>query len=406
MNILTITSSYPKYEGDPTAPFVESIVQHLAERGHTMHVLLPENVGWRRPATDASAHYHLFRYSPVRFWTPWGYAESLQDGVRIRKSLYALAPVVAISALRSARSLLSRVPIDVVHAHWVVPNGILGAIVAPRYGVPLVVTLHGSDVAVSERSNLMGRASRWTFERASAVTAPSGDLLQRAGRLGASRSLVLVPWGADVREHVPPSAADAVRERLGLGNEHVVVAGVGRLIAVKGFDHLIAAFAAASASRSDLRLLVIGDGAERERLESLANRLGVTDRVVFTGMVGRTEIPSYLAAADIVAVPSVHHQGYVDGLPTVALEAMAAGKPLIASRVGGLPDIIRSGENGLLVEEQDNAALATAIETLARDSRLRARMGEAGRNLTLDELNWKKVAERLESVYEQVVARR
>jgi glycosyltransferase involved in cell wall biosynthesis len=405
MNVLTITSSYPRYEGDPTAPFVESIVKHVAARGHTVHVVLPATQGWNRPPSEAGVHYHPYRYSPLETWTPWGYSQSLEGGAKLRRSLYALAPVVFASALRACLAVARRYDVDVVHAHWVVPNGPIGAVASRKLGLPLVVTLHGSDAAIAERSRWIGGSARWTFENAAAVTGPSGDLLERARMLGASR-LELIPWGAEVVENVPSADTTAsLRTALGVRHEHVVVAGIGRLIAVKGFDHLVAAFAAAGIAHSDLRLLLIGDGAERANLEGLAHRLDVSDRVVFTGMVSRREIPSYLAAAEIVAVPSVHHLGYVDGLPTVALEAMASGKPLIASRVGGLPDIVRDGENGLLVPEKDDAALATAIVTLARDPALRARLGAAGRALVVDELNWERVAERLEGVYERARAR-
>ena len=98
-----------------------------------------------------------------------------------------------------------------------------------------------------------------------------------------------------------------------------------------------------------------------------AHGLGAADSVIFAGMVERHEIPAYLAVADIVVVPSVRYEGYVDGLPNVALEAMAAGKPLVATRVGGLPELVRPGETGLLVEEKDADELADAIVTLARD---------------------------------------
>ncbi len=169
-------------------------------------------------------HYHHYRYSPRRSWTPWGFSESLQGGVQIRKPLYALAPVVLASATRAARTLLAAGGFDVVHVHWVVPNGPIGALAAPARRVPLVISLHGSDVAVSERSRAIGRATRWSFARAAAVTAPSDDLLERAARLGATGMLERVPYGADVgafeisrgrrrRDAAPPGLRRGARRR-------------------------------------------------------------------------------------------------------------------------------------------------------------------------------------------------
>jgi glycosyltransferase involved in cell wall biosynthesis len=123
---------------------------------------------------------------------------------------------------------------------------------------------------------------------------------------------------------------------------------------------------------------------------------------VLTGAADRTEIPAYMAAADVVAVPSVRFGGYVDGLPNVALESMAAGKPLVASSVGGLPELVRDGENGLLVDEKDAHALAEALVTLAGDRDLRLRLGAAGRAEIGSTRSWDAVAERFVQIYRDV----
>ncbi len=288
-----------------------------------------------------------------------------------------------------------------MHVHWVVPNGPIGAITARLDGLPLVVSLHGSDMAVSERSGAIGRVTRWTFDRASAVTAPSGDLLERAARLGARAPLERIPYGADVEAIAERSGARAqMRARLGLVESDVAVLALGRLVPVKGFDVLVEAMAAADVP--SLRLLVVGDGSERAMLEARTTELGLAERTTFTGAVAPGAVPDFLAAADVVAVPSIHYQGYVDGLPNVALEGMAAGRPLVASRAGGLPELVRPGENGLLVPEKDVRALADAIELLARDAALRERLGAAAQRLIREEMTWEVVAGRFEAIYERV----
>jgi glycosyltransferase involved in cell wall biosynthesis len=400
VNVLAITSSYPRYEGDPTAPFIESITRHVAARGHAVHMLVPAHRLWRRPPVEGNIHFHTWQYSPVRSWTPWGYAASLEAGVRIRRPLYALAPIVTATGFRAASSLLARSNFDLVHVHWVIPNGPIGAAAARRHGLPLIVSLHGSDISVAERVSALGRAARICFERAAVVTAPSEDLLARAGRLGARGRLELVPYGADVEAlEAEPGAGEAVRERLGLGRDQIVVAGIGRFVHWKGFNFLVEAFAKAARTVPELRLVFVGDGDLRDALGAHARSLGVVENVTFVGLVTREEMPAYLAATDIVAVPSIHYDGYVDGLPNVALEAMGAGKALVASRVGGLPQLVRSGENGLLVEEQDADALAEAIVTLARDPELRQRLGSHGRRVISESMTWDDVATRFEAVY-------
>jgi glycosyltransferase involved in cell wall biosynthesis len=407
MNVLALTSSYPRYEGDPTAPFIESITKHIAALGHTVHLVVPESAEWRRPRSEGSVTYHPYRYSPRRSWTPWGYSESLQDGVKIKRALFVLAPFVAVSALHTANRLLASERFDVVHAHWVIPNGPIAARAARRHAVPLVVSMHGSDMGVAERSAVIGRAASWSFSRSAAVTAPSRDLLQRARKLGAACRLELVPYGADVHSmQAAPGGAQALRERLGLAPQHIVVAGIGRLVRVKGFEYLIDAHAEAVANEPRLRLLLVGEGDLRDELAARVQALGVGETVVFAGKAARSEIPDYLSAADIVAVPSVHYEGYVDGLPNVALEAMAGGRPLVATDVGGLPDLVRTGVNGVLVAEGDSHELAQALLKLAADPPLRARLGQEGQREIRDERSWDTVAVRYVDLYTAVTSGR
>jgi glycosyltransferase involved in cell wall biosynthesis len=403
---LSLTSSYPRFRGDPTAPFIESIVTHIARQGPEVHLVLPEHREWRRPAVDDRVHFHTYRYSPLRSWTPWGYSQSLEAGVKLHRSLYGLAPFVFYSARRTCLALARRVRFDVVHAHWLMPNGVIAAAVSERIGLPLVISLHGSDISVSERSRWLGAMARRCFARAAAVTAPSEDLLERARGLGATGILEVIPYGADADalrsgEH----EAQQVRDRLELGTEDVLVLGLGRLVHWKGFEFLIDAIGRLQGQAPDVRLVIGGDGDLASELERRAERLDLGQRVSFVGMLMRDEVAAYLAAADIVAVPSVHFRGYVDGLPNVALEAMAAGKPLVATRVGGLPQVVRDGENGLLVEERDDEALAEAILALARDPELRERMGRSGKALIRDSLNWDEVGRRFVAVYDQVTQR-
>lgn len=406
MKVLAITSSYPRFPGDGTAPFIDSIVRGVAGLGHEIHVLVPEHRDWAWPTVDGDLHFHRYRYSPVRSWTPWGFSESLAQGTRIRKPLYVLAPIVLAAAVRKGRAVLAGGEFDLIHVHWAVPNGPIGARLADRGGLPLVVSLHGSDISVSERARPIGRVARLTFDRARVVTAPSKDLLDRARNLGAHEPLELIPYGADVAAfRADQTDAAQARAALGISRDATVVTAIGRFVRWKGFDHLIAATATAMAVQPTLHLVFVGDGDLRGELVAQVHALGVADKVHFAGMVERKALPGLLAASDIVAVPSVHYDGYVDGLPNVALEAMAAGKPLIATRVGGLPDLVRHDETGLLVEEQDADALAEAIAALARDPERRVRLGTAAQDEIRERRSWAVVAQRFVDVYENALNR-
>jgi glycosyltransferase involved in cell wall biosynthesis len=270
---------------------------------------------------------------------------------------------------------------------------------------PLVISLHGSDVFAAERSRLVGRAARRAFAAAGAVTACSSDLRDRAIALGArAETTRTVPYGVDAsffsdRGSLSDDRREAMRRRLGASSTQTLVVAVGRLVEKKGFAHLIEAIG----DSAQLHVALVGDGDLQEDLQARtrASRASVT----LAGRFSRSETRDALQCADIVAVPSVvDSKGNVDGLPNVLLEAMAAGKAIVASRVAGIPDVVRDGVEGLLVPPRDPAALREALRGLAANAGLRAELGARAALRVQRELTWERVASTLEEAYVQAQA--
>jgi glycosyltransferase involved in cell wall biosynthesis len=284
-----------------------------------------------------------YPYAPREEWSRWGYAQSLEADVRVRRGIYLLAPLVAFALRRALGSLLGSRRYDVAHAHWVVPNAAMVTDIVAAHQVPFVVSAHGSDIFLAERSALVGSFARATLERAAYVTACSDDLRRRAIALGAAPSRTrTVPYGVDGAAFA--SATDAAaREELGAPPGALLVLALGRLVEKKGFGTLVEA----AAGLPGLHVAIAGAGDLRE---SLARRIAETGAPVrLAGPLDRAAVARALAAADVVAVPSVvDRAGNVNGLPNTLLEAMAAGRAVVASRVAGIPDVI-DGTNGLLV---------------------------------------------------------
>ena len=417
LNICMLTSSYPKYAGETTAPFIEEIAAGLVRRGHTVHVLAPFHRDVRRAAVERGVHLHFFRYSPTRALNVWGYAESLQADVGLRGAVLAAAPLalgasmLALWRLTGTRAEIGAAPaerapaprrFDLVHAHWVIPNGTPAALVARLRHLPLVVSMHGSDVYLAERAAPLSIAAAATYRAAAAITACSGDLRQRALRLGApAERVAVIPYGVDAGAFQPAQASGAsVRAEMGLAPDTPLVLTMSRLVYKKGLTYLIDAMPAILAAQPRAVLAIAGYGDLRDELERRARDLGVGASVRFPGQLERERAAQYIGAADVYAVPSIRDQGgNVDGLPNALLEGMAAARPIVASRVAGIPEVIEDGVHGLLTPERDPTALAVAVTRLLADRPLAARLGAAARQRVAEELTWDQTAARFEQAY-------
>jgi len=411
LRVAVLAHSFPRFPGDTHGPFVQRLSEELARRGHEVHVLVPWD-SELAPDPASPLAVHSFRYVLPDRWHRLGYSRTLRRDVGMKTAAWLLAPLYFVFAERALRRLIRERGIELVHAHWILPNGFVAARAAGAAGVPYAVTLHGSDVFMAERAAPLAAMARRALAGAAHVTSCSADLRDRllalAGGAGADRVL-LVPNGTDLGAPPDAAAAAAVEARLGpaaAGGGPLVVA-VGRLVDKKGFGILLEAAPAILAGRPDARLAIGGGGDLETPLRRRAAELGIADRVAFPGPLSHPEALALIARAEVFVMPSLRDErGNVDGLPIVVLEAMAAGRPVVASDVAGLPLAVADGETGLLVPERDPAALATAVGSLLADPGRARRLGEAGRSRIERELNWAAVAEIHDRLYRRATAAR
>lgn len=399
--VVMVATSYPRFPGDGVGSFMEPIAKGVAARGHEVHMVAPWHPAIRRGRVEDGVFFHFYRYAPTPRMNVFGYAEGLRADTDLKAAAWIAAPMALSAGWFKAWRVITKRRATVVHAHWVVPGGITAACAAA--GRPLVISLHGSDVYVAERVRIARQAAGVAFRRAAWVTACSDDLRARAIALGARPSSTeTLPYGVDTDRFAP--SADhrrAVRLALGLGDAPVVFTA-GRLVKKKGFEFLIDAVGALVRDLPEIRLVIAGDGDHGNELRTRAARVGPA--ITMLGATHQDEVARLAAAADVIAVPSVHDDhGNVDGLPNFALEAMASGTPVVASRVGGLPQAIEDGRTGRLVPERDVHALMLAIRDLLNDRPLAGAMGAAARDHVRRAFGWGRVAERLEVAYDRVV---
>lgn len=388
MRVAVLAHSFPRFPADTHGPFVQHLSEALARRGHRVHVLVPYDPELRRER-EGPLQVESFRYVKPDRWHRLGYSRTLERDVRLKLVAYLQAPLYFAFAERALRRLVRREGIELIHAHWILPNGFVASRVAAATGVPYCVTLHGSDVFMAERNPLFGLLDRRALAGAAHVTSCSGELRERllevAGREHGGKVL-LVPNGTDL---VPAAAGGPGPARA--GGPRVVA--VGRMVDKKGFDYLLEAAPAVLERFPGAEIVFGGGGALLPELRDRAERLGLAGRVRFTGPLDHRAVLSLMATADVFVMPSVRDpRGNVDGLPIVVLEAMAAGKPVVATDVSGMRLAVADGETGRLVPERDPAALAGAVSELLESPERAAEMGRAGRLRVEKELNWEAVA--------------
>lgn len=396
-----LTSSYPRWAGDGAGIYVVSLARMLVELGHRVDVIAPWDQAIR-PMDAGGVRIHRFRYAPSAGLHLLGHGRSLVADVRLKGIIPLLLPGYIIAASACARALYRREPYDLIHGHWSVPGGYIAGQLARTLKLPLIVSLHGSDVYLTEHSKVYAFAAHQAFSMARFVTAVSQHLLDRSRNAGLDESKArVVPCGVDTFRF-GRGDVKILRQRLGLPSDALLIGAMGRLVYKKGFTHLIAALPAIRQQIPGVQCVIAGEGDLMVELTAQVKALGLAGIVHMIGHLPWQDTPDFYAMCDVVALPSVvDAYGNVDGLPNVLLEAMASGRAVVASRAAGMDDLVLDGTNGLLVPAGDVQALAKAAISLLDDTERRLTLGHAARRLMFEQYDWRAIAQRFVALYQQ-----
>jgi glycosyltransferase involved in cell wall biosynthesis len=284
------------------------------------------------------------------------------DGMSVRHPRYVLLPKIGHSvagplyaASLAMVALELRRRVDVILGSWAYPDGFAAVVLAELLGVPAVVKLHGSDINVVARLPGPRRRLEWALPRAARVIAVSSPLAEQARALGVAPERIDVIRNGIDRSAFRPRDRARARASLGLEGDEPIVLYVGHVTREKGAYDLVRAVAQGGPRLRESHVVVLGDGSGFEECRELAQELGI--RASFVGARPHDEVATWLGACDVLALPS-----WNEGMPNVVLEALASGRPVVASRVGGIPDVIDSDASGRLVPARDPASLARALE--------------------------------------------
>jgi len=382
--LLVLTSTFPRRLNDTTPPFVFELCCHLLPH-FDVTVLTPAARGAPETDTLSGVTVRRFHY----FWPPS--LERLTDGAMLenlgrRPWLLLQAPFLVLFELVAALRLARAMRPDVIHAHWFVPQGIVAALVGRMLRIPVVLTAHGGDV-YGLRGRLLDTLRKAVASRCEAVTVVSRDMATALPHVTSRRG---------DRPKVMPMGVDTQRfsgERARNGDSEQSVLFVGRLARKKGVEYLVRAFPAVLACHPAARLLVVGDGPCRGELETLSSQLRLGDHIRFAGAQPPSTLPRFYQSSRLFVGPSVvARSGDTEAFGLVFVEAMAAGCPVVATAVGGIPEVVIAGRTGLLVEPESPASLAAAINRLLDSPAEAGRMGALARRWARRKFDWRQVA--------------
>jgi teichuronic acid biosynthesis glycosyltransferase TuaC len=395
-----LASSYPRRSDDSASIFLRHLAEHLHDRGLSVHVLTPAD-DIAGASSENGVMVRRFRYFPGA-WQRLAYGSGILPNLERNPLLWAQVPFFVTCMATALVGAVHKLRPHIVHAHWVIPQGLVAVLAKQLYRTPILVTAHGGD-AFALRNVFLQKAKIFALRRANAWSSNTSETAKAVAAGSPVPAPHIIPMGVNVKHF---AAGKREQLRKDIPPHTTIVLFVGRLVEKKGVDQLIRAYSLLGADSSqNTRLWIIGDGEQRTTLEALATELGVGHQTTFWGRVPNDRLPDYYAAADLFVGPSVvAASGDTEGQGVVFLEAFASRVCVVASKIGGIAEVVEDGRTGTLVNPGQPEHLARAMKTLLSDQRLRRTLASNAYESVKDKYDWPNVARDFENLYRQIEA--
>jgi len=399
--LITLATTFPRWKGDITPAFVFDLAKRLAKKSINVTVLAPhDNNAKMKENLDGLMIYRFPYFFPKRYQRL-----AYHGGILPRSQTDILSkiqiPFLFFSELLYSLVLIKKKKYDIVHSHWIVPSGLIGALSHKLLGIKHVTTVHAAGILGLKKIPFNHSIADFIVKNSNHITVVSSYIKERLKETVSSKlhddlesKLSIIPMGVDIIPYKKNFDKKVLKEKYGF-NKKFVLLFFGRLAKKKGISYLLKAMPAILKEIEDIMLVVCGGGPEKTKLEKLTKELNIIESVKFTGFVSEKEKIEYFSQADILIVPSIiTEEGDTEGLPVVIMEGLASGLPIIASDVGGIKDVVIDRETGILIQSKSPEAIEKSVVLLIEDEELRQYLGKNGQIFAKKNLSWEIISER------------
>lgn len=400
-----MATSYPRWTSDPTSPFVHNLAKELIKNGIDVSVVTPHEDNTKDYEIIDNVMVHRFQY----WFTKEGQKLAYHGGMlpNFQKSFLAKIQFPLFLFFYFLKGLKIAKKCDLIHAQFLL-SGFIGVFIKKITGKKLILTIHAGGLFGLERMPFKRKIARLIAIETDKINVVSNyigerflNLLTAGISLKIKNHIIVMPMGVHLDRFNYSLKSD---ESSKVNINEITLLFVGRIADKKGLPTLIDAMFILKDSITNFRLYIVGGGPLKSTMEKRVSDLELNKFIKFKGRVSDQELTELYLSSDIVIVPSIISEyGDTEGMPVVILEAMAAGTPIIASNVSGIPDAVKDGVNGFLVEQKNAKQLAEKILYLIEHPEVRERMGKEGRKMVEEKFTWEKIAKKTIEIYKKTL---
>ncbi len=406
MKVCILVTGYPRRKGgaNPANNYLHTLAKSLVNKGMEVHVIAPHAEGLKKEEVMDGVYIHRFHYLYPSSSQTLAYFPGIPEKIKTVKGKIQL-PFFMLGMIKKMLDVINKYDIDVINAHWAIPPGFIAIFTKKLHKKPVLITLYGAELwpAIKKNSKVMKRMISYALNSAEKVVGISDATCNAGKEISRRRDIEILPDGIDVETFNPGVDGTEIRKKYGLDG-HYLIFSSGRMVERKEFRYLIEAMPHILEKNQNTKVIMGGDGPERENLEKLGKDMGLKDKVIFPGFIPDEDFPKYMKASDVFVLPSiVDPMGDTEGSATILLEAMACGTPVVGTRVGGIPYAIKDGMGGFLVKQKNPKELAEKIIMLFSDESLRRDVGKMGRSHVVENFSWNRIAERYLEEFEGLI---